>query len=329
MTELARIAPKTAIETMRDWSRLPEDERKRRAARAANDRDFEELWSLTHAYVLMHGSKGHGVSKLTLKEYKAGVKDLLNAWQGENLLRPGRDSGTEYIRTLETEANSRTGKPLNPSTVGKKKAAAQNLFKALRWAGVTEANPFDDVRVIADKTAKEEKRKPYSEVQIERLLEQATLADKVLILLAAHAGLRISEVCSIHWQDISFDGATLRVTGKGGKRARVGLSERLLVFLESLKKEPARKSRKPGEGYVLPFGDDQARIRLKNLCIKAGVEYSDKGFHGLRHSAGTRYYKQSKDLGRVAAHLRHENIQTTRIYAKLAAEEIAQDLRNW
>ncbi|MEJ2219047.1 MAG: tyrosine-type recombinase/integrase, partial [Gemmatimonadota bacterium] len=71
------------------------------------------------------------------------------------------------------------------------------------------------------------------------------------------------------------------------------------------------------------------RKRFRGLCRRAGVDYDSAGVHGLRHGAGTRYYRQTHDLGRVAAHLRHADIQTTRIYAKVDQDAIQEDIDDW
>ncbi|MGL4612208.1 MAG: tyrosine-type recombinase/integrase [Trueperaceae bacterium] len=72
-----------------------------------------------------------------------------------------------------------------------------------------------------------------------------------------------------------------------------------------------------------------ALLAFPALLVTLFVPLLGFNLHGLRHGAGTRYYAQTKDLGRVASHLRHENIQTTRVYAKLADEAATEDLRGW
>src|SRR5690606_15468259 len=91
--------------------------------------------------------------------------------------------------------------------------------------------------------------------------------------------------------------------------------------------EQANRQRDPA--LVLPWGADHARRRFRRLCARAGVDYDSAAVHGLRHAAGTRYYRQTNDLGRVAAHLRHADIQTTRIYAKIGNQEVQEDIEDW
>ncbi|MCA9835492.1 MAG: site-specific integrase [Trueperaceae bacterium] len=328
--DLDKLSPQTQLEHARSWASLSSEDLKRLAAKAVLERDHETLWDLTRAYMFLHGAKGGKVSKHTLKSYRRGVLDLLESWQHENLLRPGRDAGVLYIRTLETEPKAETGKPLSPATVEVKLAAARTLYKALRWSGVSEAVPFENVKPAADPTPDWEKRQPYTVREVDALLELADPSEKVMVLLGAHAGLRISEMVGLSWSDIDWSRSSLKVLGKGGKRASVTMSARLEVELKRLRQlQDERKRTAQAADKVLPWASDRARGRFKELCQLAGVTYDDKAVHGLRHGAGTRYYAQTKDLGRVASHLRHENIQTTRVYAKLADEAIKDDLKDW
>ncbi len=333
--------PDSTLARAETWASLPPHDLKRRAALAASTRDADQLWALTEAYLFLHGSRGAKVSKHTLRTYRRGVLDLVEAWSGENLLRPSRDAGVVYMRRLESGSQpgpavdaERPAAPLSASSLQVKLAAARTLYKALRWAGATEARPFDDVRVGKDLTPAWEKRRPYSDVEVESLLAHADGAEKLMVLLGAHAGLRIGEMADLRWSDIDYDRSQLRVrSGKGGKAATVHLTKRLrdalLDFMRAQSADGHGKNRQRDAGLVLPWATDHARKRFKRVCRLAGVEYDSAGVHGLRHGAGTRYYRQTKDLGRVAAHLRHADIQTTRIYAKIDAESIGEDIDDW
>jgi integrase/recombinase XerC len=329
MMELERYTAQPNAQA-KSWSSLSEEDLRRRAMVAANARDKAELWDLTRAFLFLHGKKGGRGSDESLEVYQRNIRELIDVWQGENLLRPSRDAGVMYVRDLETLPNAVTGKPLSYSTVKVKIAAARTFYKALRWAKATEANPFENVSPAPDPTPDWEKRKPYSNEDVELLLEHADPVLSVMALLGGHAGFRISEMCALKWSDINWARASISVVGKGKKKATVIMSERLEAALLELRNLPDdRKRFKRDVDHVLPWNSDHARRQFRKLCVAVGVQYDDKQVHGLRHGAGTRYYSQTKDLGRVASHLRHENIQTTRIYAKLADEAIKEDLRGW
>lgn len=301
------------------WTDLNDGELKRAATKAANERDAETLWSLTEAFILVHGSSGANVSEQTLKTYKRGVQDLLEAWQGENLLRPRRDSGVMYVRGLEAKKKS-------ASTVRVKLAAAQALYKALRWSGATSAVPFVDAKPARDLTKAWEKRQAYSQLEIRKLHEIASEVDTVFLLLGEHAGLRVSEMCSLEWRHVDKHNGTLTVTGKGKKTARVTLSKSLHDALLKLEGDVTYRSQNPD--YVLPFRNRHtAKKRMANLCRRAKIP--NRGVHALRHTGGTRMRTEGADIADIADHLRHADLNTARGYAKVVDSKAKQMVGAW
>lgn len=301
------------------WVSLSDSDLRRRAMTAANERDLSELWSLTRAYVFAHGKKGGKTSEGTLSVYQRGLKELLEHWQGENLIRPSRDAGVMYIRSLEQF--------LQPQTVKTRLASARLFYKALRWASATEATPFENVKVTGDLTPDWEKRKPYKQFEIEALLSKADLVDQSIILFGAHAGLRLNEMTEAKWSDLSAQ--SLKVIGKGSKARTVPVSNRLLAVLNRHKAEGDGRKRRRSSAYILPFGKRQVEFRFQYVAVLAGVDYTLRTIHGLRHTAGTRMYAQTKDLGRVSRFLGHADPKTSMIYAKLAEEELLTEVKDW
>ena len=314
MTELTRAASLSLFERTRDLALLTEDELRRFAAEAARDRDAEALWALLEAHLTLHGSSGSRVSRNTLTAYRRGLRDLLGAWQSENLLRPGRNAGVLYVRDLETR--------LKPASVGVKVAAAKMFYAALRWSGASEAAPFADVRLAVDKTPAWEKREAYTQTEVhwlERVSEGYTL---YIVLLGAHAGLRVSEMTALRWEDIDLSGAMLKVVaGKGGKTARVNLSSTLVGAFDTT---PLAER----QGYLLPMRTRLAvSKRLEAACRAAQIKF--KGVHALRHACGTRLHYETGDLAYVADHLRHNGLDTARTYAKTDHQQLKKTVGEW
>ncbi|MDQ4078075.1 MAG: tyrosine-type recombinase/integrase [Chloroflexota bacterium] len=296
------------------WVDLAIDERRRLATAAAQAKDPAELWSLLEAYLATYGAAGAKLSPHTLRSYRGGLTAFLSYanTQAFNLIRPGRDAGARWLRYLEAEGHS-------PATVRVRLAALRMLYRALRWAGASEADPFADVHPARDATAPWDKRSPYLHADVERLLNTADPKDRVLILLCAHGGLRVSEAIALTWADIDLHRHMLIVKqGKGGKQRPVVLSERLRSALEAVG---------PAEGRLLRWSDVRARARLEAVCTRAGVPY--KGVHALRHYAGTRLMQQTGNLEHVARHLGHSSIETARIYAKWSDETLREALSEW
>ena len=312
------------------WANLPESDLRRAAMQAASERDPVRLWALTEAYIVLHGRSGARVSPNTLENYERGVRFLLEHWEGESVLRPARDAALAYVRELEDAGQA-------PGTISVRLAAARMLYKALRWARATQATPFEDVKAPRDPTPAEEKREAYTPEEVSDMLELADPVERALVLLGAHAGLRVSEILALEWPDVSLDAGTLRVRhGKGGKAATVVLSGSLAGVLEDL----------PGgrEGPVMPFRDpNTARYHLRQLCGRCwGFHWTEavsgnkvrrarnyKGMHALRHYCGTRIYRATGDLRVAAKHLRHANMNTSAVYAKMDRSAVMNEVRQW
>ncbi|PNY79795.1 tyrosine-type recombinase/integrase [Deinococcus koreensis] len=323
----------TTLAQADEWLNLHDDEMRRRAVQAAGDKDVGVLVSLTRAYLTQQSRSGVLTSGRTVEAYSLGVRQFVEYAAGRalNLLRPGRHDAARYVQAMLAAGRQ-------PAGVQLKVAAAGCLYRALRWAGATEADPFRDVKVPRDPTSGLDKRPPYSEDDLIDVLEHADPHERFLLFLIAHAGLRISEALALTWADLDEQTRRIHVrSGKGRKARRVAMSARLARASRQFRllagpggPEHARyrpKSRAPE--FVFRYATQQAaRYHLQRLFARAGVEF--RGFHPGRKYAGTRLLQQVKDFGRVAAHLGHASVDTTRSgYARLAADDLKDELAGW
>lgn len=315
MTLALELYRATPLDRARGWTDLHPEERRRRAVEAARDKNVETLWSLTEAYLTLHGSNGTSTSPRTLKAYRWAARRFVAHADNHavSLLRATGDDGVQFVRTVEAAG-------LTPSSTRVQLAGVRLLYRALRWAGATEAAPFADVRPVGDPTAPWDKRAPYSETELRELLTHADARMRALLLLCAHGGLRIGEALALTWDDVQVPTRDLLVRwGKGGKRRRVALGQTLLAALDGL---PRRT------GGAVVGGEYAAAVeRLRRLCRRADVPY--RGYHALRHYAGTRLVREGASLDDVARHLGHANIETARIYSKWSEEGLRRRLSGW
>lgn len=321
-SELVRDAVSTARTRADTWTTLPEDERRLRAIAACRDHDGDALWQVAEAYFSMHGRAGAAPNVYTLRNYRHGIASLLEAWCSQDLLRPRRDAAQAWLDRMDA-----TG--LTSSTVAVRLAAARTLYKALRWVGATDIDPFLDLRPIptrTDTTEPDDERRPYSLTEIEALRRAAALIDEVLILLAGHAGLRAGEIMELRWDDIDLAGRSLTVRHvTSHKQRRVVLSRSTVDALVALQNGENGEN---GAGYVLPYRTQhEARARMRRLCKRARVPYH--GLHNLRHAAGARLVAQTGSLELAAGMLGHSSLDTTRVYAKWSDDSLRAALGEW
>ncbi|SMB78345.1 tyrosine-type recombinase/integrase [Deinococcus hopiensis] len=304
------------------WVSLHESELRRRAMEAARDKNAEVLWDLTAAYLTTLGQVGITLSPHTLRSYRTGVRQFLThaeerAW---NLLRPRRNDAAFWIASLT--ANTDAPQKKAASTVRSRVAAANALYAALRWAGATEAHPFEDVKQPRDRTDAISKRPPYRETTVHRALAAAERENRtdlrVLILLTAHAGLRIEEALTLTWKDIDAVNRRITVRGKGDKRRIVGMSG----TLEDALRAHAGQGK---DGRLFTFRYRSGAVyHLRRLMEAEGLTWA--GFHAYRKFNGTLLYKRTRDFARVARHLGHSNVNTTRAYVEVPADDLASEL---
>jgi len=304
------------------WAAMEPDERCRRATQAAIARDADVLWDLTAVWLVLRGRAGASLSPHTRTAYRQGLTALLLAWREVDLLHPDRDDGALWLRHMESMG-------LSASTIRTRRAGARAFYSALRWTGAVEVDPFADTHPATDPTPAWEKRQPYTEAEVDALLAAAGPADRALILLGAHGGLRVSECLALRWEDVALASGTLVVrSGKGGKQRRVSLSKTAVAALAALCALQTPREANAATAHILPYrSDERARERLAGLCASVGVEY--KGVHALRHYCGTRLVREGGDLEMAARHLGHASLETTRIYVKWSDEGLRRTIGEW
>lgn len=284
-----------------------------KAVTAARDKDAALLWDLTLACLSSETSAGVRLSPHTLRAYKKGIEVLIdhatnNAW---NLLHPGRRQPGLYVGSLMALG-------LKPATVQARIAAASALYRALRWSGATDSDPFADVKRPRDATRGVVKNPPYRADFVQAMLAEADVEEQVLLLLLTHAGLRIAEALAVEWSHVDLTRKRLLVAhGKGDKARVVPLSARLREALTALHAETV------GTGRLFSIkAYSSAYERLQRLALKCGREHEFRGFHAGRKYAGTQLYAAVKDFTRVASFLGHEQVDTTRRYVELPEDDL-------
>lgn len=282
------------------WGQVKAENRPARVCERVALHDTEALIAL-----LRFDGDRRGISENALRTYAAGVRAFLVwCWAGgRDLLHPDPDLGLDFTRYSQARGAS-------PGTVSTYRAGVGALYRALRWAGATVADPMRDAPRVKDPTPRHEKRRPYSEEELRALLVVAGPDERVLLLLAALGGLRNAEARAARWADVDWGAGTLTVRGKGGKVRRVYLARDLQVTLRDA------QARASGP-FILAWRDpDSVRTHLRRLCERAGVPYAGRAFHGLRHTSGTLLYRRTRNLDDVARHLGHSQIETSRVYAE-------------
>lgn len=283
------------------------------------------------------------ISRRTLSNYQVAVRDFLAwAWPPESpapseaIHKSSRETLARYVASLQSGGSHlEGGEPLGPGSIALRLVGVRQFLRALEWAGVLMAPSSPPAP--RDPTPPEERRPalPLSwYTRLLRHLEQfddpASFRDRLAVRLAGECGLRVAEIVGLRLEDVLLDERLLVVRGKGGKRRSVPLPRSLLPDLEGWLR--LRRVLAPaGEPHLMLRGLKNGRLgrklsanglwwRITGHYRAIGLPSRYSGLHMLRHTAGTRFYRASRDLHATARLLGHASPSTSAIYAKMDLE---------
>jgi site-specific recombinase XerD len=147
--------------------------------------------------------------------------------------------------------------------------------------------------------------------------------DYAILLLLARLGLRGGEIVRLDLDDIDWRTGELVVRGKGSVRSRLPLpcdvGDAVATYLR--RDRPRCHTRRVfvrARAPHRPLGHPSTVSTLVRMALtRAGVDAPLKGAHVLRHSLATELLRRGASLADIGDVLRHQQPQTTEIYAKV------------
>jgi len=301
-------------------------------------------------------SAERAASVYTSRNYRQALEEF-SSWYETNYggradwLKLKREDFRSYLRSLGA-------RKLKRAAIHLRFSALRSFYKFLIRRGMLETTPIKDISM-----PKQEKRLPkfLTKEQVVGLLEaplvelervqkgrkqsskkgegvqepcfkyeqkvHACWRDQAILEVLYSCGLRISELCGLKVEDISFGGQSVRVMGKGKKEriAPIGAPalEAIRRYWKELGAVPEAKepvfwsSRSKAEAPT-------ARLIQHNLKKYLALAGLDPSFtpHKLRHSFATHILDAGADLRSVQELLGHEHIVTTQIYTHVTVERL-------
>ena len=232
--------------------------------------------------------------------------------------------GKKKLKQIDRETVYRLHQTLKDShsvyVANRSLALISTLFnKAIEWGAVpnNQVNPAQNIKKF-----KEKKRDRWlTEEELIRLnkalTEEENLYAKSAILFFLFTGIRKSELLKAKWDDIKNYGDHCELylpDTKSGESQYVSLSSaalKLLSTIPRIKDNPyIFVGSKPGHHLV---NIRKAWVRIRS---RAGIE--DARIHDLRRTLGSRMIQSGASLKLVKETLRHKDLKTTEIYARIA-----------
>jgi integrase/recombinase XerD len=280
-----------------------------------------------------------GVSPATVKAYGSDLADFAAARGSSAEWASGPEPAQRYL-AARARRGRRIDPGLAPTSLRRRAAAIRSFYKFAFGEGLIGRDVAANLDLPRQPRLLPE---TLTVAEVERLLDAAGPADaasprlreRALLELLYAAGLRISEALRLDMDDISLDGAFVRVIGKGDKERLVPIGdvavEVLRVWVRGQRAALlAANHVVPSRGGPLFLGSRGLRWRRQQawMAVKRAAEVaglSDRvSPHTLRHSFATHLLEGGADLRVVQELLGHASISTTQLYTHVTGERIRE-----
>lgn len=281
--------------------------------------------------------KGAGLSPNTYRSYLAAVKDFYRFTEGKHPLQVTPGDIEDWYDQL--------AKRVDRSTAALRVMGLKRFFAGIRNVLPIYTSPFEimcsSLHAKLHRTKKGNRtKKALSVAELRALLtwfeEDRTprgLEDHAIVYMLATSGLRASELCQLHWQDLDqVDGTwTARFTGKGGLSAEQELYAPAVEACREYFRAAMRRDPRPEDALfwtspaipgaqAVPVRYHVLWDRVRKIGARAraaGILKRELQFspHLFRRSYATALYKSGMGLKAIQEKTRHANIEVlTRHY---------------
>lgn len=284
-----------------------------RTERPAEIGDSEELIK-----IFIDAKRVAGCSEKTLKRYRYAVKKML-----EGVKVPAREVTVFHLRGY-LQAERERG--IAENTLSGNRQVYCTFFDWLYKEGLIPSNPCANLAPIR---IKKEKKKPFTDVEIEKLKTACNnLRDKAIISFLLATGCRIGETCELNVEDVDLQNMECTVLGKGNKERTVYLNPVAALHLEAYL---SKRKYKTGPLFLgrqkIRLEPGGVRAMLNRVAARAGVD--DVYPHRFRRTLATNLIKRGMSIQEVARILGHEKIDTTMGYVYLDDRDVKNNLRKY
>jgi len=172
---------------------------------------------------------------------------------------------------------------------------------------------------------------------VEQLLgscERSTLGgarNHAILMLLARLGLRSVEVARLELCDLDWRAGELVVRGKARRQDRLPLpgdvGDALAAYLSLRGRRASRRVFLTLKAPTRPIRADLVGDVVQRACIHAGVAHV--GAHRLRHTLASEMLARGVSLTDISQVLRHSDLATTAIYAKVDLGRLREVAQPW
>ena len=266
----------------------------------------------------------------TIKSYRIDLHQYAEFCQERQLDRYEKSTLEQYIELLHRK--------FKPKSVKRKIASIKAFYHYLEFEDIIEINPFHKIQLNYKESFILPKTIPISNIEsiLRYAYMQLKLADTpyskmtalrntLIIELLFATGMRISELCSLTFEQINYSDYIIKINGKGSRERLIQICNKNVHTLMTEYREKYLKNANEKDYYFINrlhnrLSDQSVRNMLSNYAKGANVAQHITP-HMFRHSFATLLLEEDVDIRYIQQMLGHSSITTTQIYTHTSTKK--------
>ena len=315
----------TAILTQEQLMRLKEvvrvqlcgyDIRKKETALMRTDQNW-----LNYLQMHLDGFRQNGKSTGTIEQYNLHLSRMLS-YVAKNVQDIEDDDLIAYMykyRALRKVSNR---------YMNNMRLVFNCFFRWLQRRKVILRNPVDGLEPIKYRQVV---KKPLSPEELEKVRCACERErDLAIVEFLYSSAVRVSELCQLNREDVSWQADDVLVLGKGNKEREVYLNARAHLHLRQYLESRTDSNPALFVGVKAPH-ERLSKAGIRNILSKigsaAGVENVHP--HRFRRTSATDLLRMGMPIEQVQELLGHVKIETTRLYCTVTKEQVRASHRRY
>ena len=276
-----------------------------------------------------------GLAAVTVLRYENTARRFLQeqAMDDEGMFEPAALAGADINAFLLREC----GRVSAGSAKGRV-AELRSVLRFLYLQGITPLRLGTAVPPVGGWRFAALPPRSMTAAEVQRLLDTVDrssdvgVRDFAVMMLVARLGLRSIEIARLELRDVDWRAGELMVRGKGRRQDRLPLpvevGEALVAYLSCGRNpEGARQLFLTCRAPRGPIRADLVGDVVERTCLRAGLPRV--GPHRLRHALAGELLRQGAGLLAISQVLRHQDLATTALYAKVDLAALRKVAQPW
>ncbi|WP_027178219.1 tyrosine-type recombinase/integrase [Maridesulfovibrio bastinii] len=291
---------------------------------------------------IQHCEYERGLAEYSLKAYKLDLKQFcIHCYKIKkdiSIKEIDRSVIRSYLKYLYSL--------YKPKSIKRKIASLKSFLSFNEQEDYIEVNPFNKLRLKLEK----EKLLPrvISREDLELILKAVynnyrlkleshksiseSIRDIAILELLFSSGMRVSELCSLKFEDVDLPSGQVKVSGKG-KRERVipicgkEVLNSLRLYIKEyspwLERDKSFFLNRDKHG----MSTQSVRLLIKKYCYLAGITTNITP-HMFRHTVATLLLENGVDIRNIQCLLGHSSLSVTEIYTHVSQSSQREILKN-